>query len=473
MMFPGSIKGRLLLWIFLSVNALFAALGWCLHLELEKIVFESVDKMLHSNLQLVKGLVHTHDGKTLESEANEFMNGDYVTPRSGHYYKIFIDGKFETASFSLVDGSFNLAPGIPVGRNAKLQEWVYVSKGPDGEPLRVLRHDYVLMKKNVRILVAENLTASIGMINRLTNYFFVAMPVIIILIAMISLVIAEVSLRPLQKFAAVLETITHQNLEERIEEKKLAKELRRLAKQFNSLLARLHDAFEAEKHLIADAAHELKTPLAVIRAECDIALQKERAAEIYARSLREVREVSDDMLHQINDLLTLARLDSGMLTAALFQKISLNSCLEDAFRLAGPLAEKKNIKISVDLHDELIILGDKDSLTEAVLNLLENAVKYNHPGGFVAVEMNIRAGRAEIAVSDTGIGIGPAELERIFDRFYRSDAARGMDGTGLGLSIAKAVVSAHNGEITAASEPGAGSRFTLSLPLAGENDQIL
>jgi signal transduction histidine kinase len=177
------------------------------------------------------------------------------------------------------------------------------------------------------------------------------------------------------------------------------------------------------------------------------------------------------MLHQINDLLTLARLDSGMLAAVSFQDISLNSCLEDAFRLAGPLAEKKNVKISMDLHEELMVAGDKGSLTEAVLNLMENAVKYNHPGGFVAVELNSRAGRAEISVSDTGIGIGAAELERIFDRFYRSDAARGMDGTGLGLSIAKAVVAAHNGEIAASSEPGAGSRFTQSLPLAGQTGQ--
>jgi hypothetical protein len=466
MLLPRSIKGRLLLWMFVAVNGLFAALGWCLHQKLHDIAFDNVDKMLHSNLQLVKGLVHTHDGMTVECETEEFMKGDYVTPRSGHYYKIFIDGKFLTASFSLSDWHFNLTPGTPAARNEKLKEWFYLTTGPDSEPLRVVRHEYMFMDKLITLVAAEDITASLKMIERMTAYFLVAMPVIIVLIAMISWGIAEFSLRPLQHFSASLENITHQNLNQRIEEGGLAKELRRLARKFNSLLARLHDAFEAEKHLIADAAHELKTPLAVIRAECDVALQKERPVGSYVHSLQEIRAVSADMLHQINDLLTLARLDSGMLESAEFQEVSLNTCLEDAFNLAEPLAARKNIKISMELPDDLMIAGDKSSLTEAILNVLENAVKYNHPGGFIAVEMSRRGRRAEVVVSDTGIGISPADMERIFDRFYRSDAARSMDGTGLGLSITKAVVLAHNGEITAASEPGAGSRFTLSLPLA-------
>jgi heavy metal sensor kinase len=461
-----SIKGRLLLWMFCSVSIMFIGFGYALHLKLHYVVNDSLDKMLHSNLQLVKGLVHSHDSVTIECETEEFMKGDYVLPDSGHYYKVFIDGKLKTASYSLVDSSFELTPGLPVDQNAKLKEWVYLSIGPDGEPLRVIRHEYMFMGKLITLVVAEDMTASLQMIDRLANYFLVVMPVIIILIGIISLIIAEVSLRPLQKFSNALEQISHKNLEARIAEKGLAQELRRLAGTFNSLLARLQQAFEAEKNLLGDAAHELKTPLAVIKAECDIALQKTRTADEHAESLASVREVANGMLDQINGLLTLARLDSGMLDASVFQSVSLKSCIADAVRLAESLAKNKNVIISTRLNDEMIVQGDKDTLTEAILNLVENAVKYNHPGGFVAVELNQRDGRAEIAVSDTGIGISEEDRERIFNRFYRSAAARGgAEGTGLGLSIAKAVMQAHGGEISAAAQPSGGSRFVLTLPL--------
>jgi len=462
-----SIKTKLLVWIFCSVTVLFAGFGYALHFKLHYVVNDSLDKMLHANLQLVKGLVHTHDTVTVECEAEEFMKGDYVVPDSGHYYKVFVDGKLKTASYSLVDSSFDLTPGRPLEHDVKRNEWIYLSTGPDGEPLRVIRHEYMFLSKLITLVVAENMTSSIQLIDRLTSYVLIVLPVIIILIAMISLIIAELSLRPLQHFSEAIENISHKNLEARLTENGLALELRRLANKFNSLMERLQQAFEAEKNLLGDAAHELKTPLAVIRAECDIALQRTRTAEVYAQSLKEIRSVSDGMLDQVNGLLTLARLDSGMLDASVFQALSLNSCISDAVRLAEPLAKKKNILISTSLSDEIIAQGDKDTLTEALLNLVENAVKYNHLGGFVAVELNRREGMAEIVVSDTGIGISEEDRERIFDRFYRSAAARsGTDGTGLGLSIAKAVMQAHGGEIRAEAQAGGGSRFILTMPLA-------
>lgn len=462
-----SIKGRLLLWIFFSVAILFAGFGYALHLKLHYVVNDSLDKMLHANLQLVKGLVHTHDGVEISCETEEFMKGDYVMPDSGHYYKVFVDGKLKTASSSLVDSSFDLTPGQPVDHNPKRNEWIYFTNGPDSEPLRVIRHEYMFMGKLITLVVAEDMTASVQMIDRLVSYFLIVMPVIIVLIGMISLVIAEVSLRPLQKFSDALEQISHKNLEARIAENGLAQELRSLAGKFNSLLERLQKAFEAEKNLLGDAAHELKTPLAVIKAECDIALQKERPAAQHAASLRSVREVANGMLGQINGLLTLARLDSGLLDASAFQLISLTNCMKDAVLLAEPLAKKKNIAISSSFNGELIVQGDQDSLTEAVLNLVENAIKYNHPCGFIAVELNKRGSQAEIIVSDTGIGISEQDRERIFNRFYRSATARSsQEGTGLGLSIVQAIVQAHSGEITVEGQSTGGSRFTITLPLA-------
>ncbi len=463
-----SVKGRLLFWMFCSVTVLFTGFGYTLHHKLHYIVDDSLDKTLHANMQFVKGLVHSHDSVNIVCEGEEFIKGDYTQPDSGHYYKVFVDGKLNTASNSLVDSSFDLTPGQPIAHNTKLNEWIYVATGPDSEPLRVLRHEYMLLGKLITLVVAEDMTANLQMVDRLTKYFFIVMPVMVFLIALTSLIIAEISLRPLHKFSQALETISHKNLEERLQEKGQAKELRLLAEKFNSLMERLQQAFEAEKNLLGDAAHELKTPLAVIRTECDIALQRTRAAEEYAESLREIRSVSGTMLEQVTGLLTLARLDSGMLDASVFQPVSLNSCISDAMRLADPIAKKKNVLLSANLHEEASVRGDKDTLTEALLNLVENAVKYNHPGGFVAVELNRRDGEVEITVSDTGMGISEEDRHRIFDRFYRSATARtGTEGTGLGLSIAKAVMQAHGGGIRAEAQPGGGSRFVLTMPLAG------
>lgn len=464
-----SIKGRLLLWIFLSMTALFSSLGYALHFKLHYAVEDSLDRMLHANLQFVKGLIHTHDGKNIECESDEFIHGDYVIPDSGHYYKVFVGDSLLSVSTSLLDQDFNLTPGEPLSHDSRMQEWFYQLTGPNGEPLRSIRHEFIYMDTLVRIVVAEEISASLRMVHQLTSYFLLIAPVMITLIAVISLIIAELSLRPVQHFSAALERISHKNLDERIPAARQVKELRRLADKFNSLLARLQRAFEAEKNLLGDAAHELKTPLAVIKAECDIALQRERSAADHAASLRNVRNVVKGMLGQINSLLTLTRLDSGMLDASSFARISFTSCVEDAVLLAETLARKKNIVLSVSQHEELTVLGDKESLTEAALNLVENAVKYNHHGGFVAVSLTRRGNMATLSVSDTGIGISEEERERIFDRFYRAAAARSShDGSGLGLSIVQAVVRTHGGDITVAGQSGGGSRFTVTLPLADE-----
>ncbi len=466
MILVNSIKGRLLLWIFVSVTMLFAGFGYALHRKLHYVVEDSLDRMLHANLQFVKGLVHSHDGVTIECESNEFMQGDYMTPDSGHYYKVILDGELLAAADSLPDKNFNLTSGEPLEHHAKAKEWVYQTTGANGEPLRVLQHDFTFMDKSIRVEVAEDISENILMIHRLSNYFLIVTPVVVVLIALISVTIASLSLRPLKKFSAALEKISHKNLDVRLEEQTQVRELQRLAGKFNSLLARLHQAFEAEKNLLGDAAHELKTPLAVIKAECDIALSKSRAADQYAGSLKEVRTVADAMLEQINGLLILTRLDSGILDAGTFTQISLNSCVENAVWMAEPLAKQKNIAISIAQNSEMKVLGDKETLTEAVLNLVENAIKYNHPGGFVAVKLTKRANMAEIVVIDTGMGISEEDRERIFDRFYRSAAARNSEGSGLGLSIVRAIAQTHQGDVAVEAPPDGGSRFIFRLPLA-------
>ena len=236
------------------------------------------------------------------------------------------------------------------------------------------------------------------------------------------------------------------------------------------MLNRIQKAFEAEKRLISDASHELKTPVSVIKTHCDVILQKERTKEELLETLKTIKTVSENMGKLIKDLLSLARLDAGILSPANFKNISLNECIQQAIQLTAPLAEKKQVSIKTSLVDDINIIGDKDRITEAFLNIIENAVNYNKDNGVVEITTSANNNNVNISIKDTGIGIKGDDLERIFERFYRADASRSTEGTGLGLSIAKAIIEAHAGEIKAEGEFGKGSCFIITLPFSSSMD---
>lgn len=459
-----SIKGRLLLGIFLSSTTLLFIFGFSLHYKFREIIFNSVDRALHSKLQLVKGLMH-EDGNDIEFEVDEIVFGEYVIPRSGHYYQILVDGSIASASPSLVGETFNLTSDSLVSFNENTGEWIYDSIGPADEPIRIMRHDFEFHGKSISVRVGENIAESLAIMGKITNYFFIILPFMILLVGLVSFMVASLSLAPLKIFSASIEKISHKNLNKRIEGGNQVRELQGLAEAFNSLFERLQVAFESEKKLIADAAHELKTPLAVIKAQCNISLLKERTHEEYIDSLVEITAVSEAMQLQINNMLTLARLDSGILSSVDFYDVDLQTCIEDALRLIELLAQDKKLHISKKFHPGIIVRGDKGALTEAISNILDNAVRYNVQGGFVAVELSCDNNRAILTISDSGIGIKKEEIARIFDRFYRSETFRDTEGTGLGLSIALAVIKAHGGDITVRSEISVGSSFIVSLPM--------
>jgi signal transduction histidine kinase len=459
----GSIQGRLLLWIFLFGSGMVILLDVVLLHKFQKVAFQAVDNVLHSKLQIMKGLMHAH-GEYIEVELAEVSRGEYATSGSGHYYQIFIDNSLHLTSPSLQPPLFNLIHDKPEAHDEEAQEWMYRTTGPSGEPLLVLRNDITLQGKVVSIRIAETLAETVTMLSRLEQFFYLLTPFFILLIGIVGYLISSHALRPLTVFADALERITHKNLGKRIGPNGFAQELHVFAERFNSLLERLQTAFDAEKELIANAAHELKTPLAVIRAECDIALMKERSGEEYAESLREVRIVSETMLRQVNGMLTLARIDAGILSTT-FQPISLNWCLDNAVRLVTPLAKEHHIRITRKGEDEMTVVGDKDALTEAMSNLLENAIYYNHPEGSVSVTLQRCDDRILLTVQDTGIGVPEAELEQIFQKFYRSEAVKTIKGTGLGLSITKAIVLGHQGNIEVCNVKSGGACFTVTLPL--------
>ncbi len=470
----GSIRGRLLLWIFLSGAVMVLLLDFFLLHKFKEVAFHSVDNVLHSKLQIMKGLIHAH-GNYIEVELAEVARGEYSIPNSGHYYQVFINGNLYLTSPSLQPSLFNLISDTPESHDAEVQEWFYRTTGPNGEALLVLRNDLMIQDKEVSIRIAETLVETADLLSSLERFFCLLTPFFIFLIGLIGYFISSHALRPLTIFADALQGITPRNLGARIGPNGFASELHVFADRFNDLLERLQTAFEAEKDLIANAAHELKTPLAVIRAECDIALIKERTGEEYAESLREVRTVTDTMLRQVNGMLTLARIDADILSTT-FQPISLNQCQDNAVQLVAPLATEHDIRILQEKGDEVTVQGDKDALTEAITNLLENAVNYNRPKGSITVNLQRSDDWIKLTVQDTGIGIPEDELELIFNKFYRSDTVKPIKGTGLGLSITKAIVLGHQGKIKVHNVESGGVCFTITLPLydaTKEDDSLI
>lgn len=458
-----SIKGRLFFWFFTISSAIFIVAGLFVYYEIKKIVMGSIDKTLHSKIQIITGLLHEEHG-AIELEVTEIILGEYSIPRSGHYYKVITDEKVLAASPSLVDDNYDLTAGILEYQDRKTGERIFTSIGPDGEPIRVLQKDLDFFGRHFSIFVAESLRDSLNMIETFKRFLLILILTGTVTLSLGGLWVAGQSLRPIKRFSSRIETITHRNLNERIDAE--VEELAILADSFNEMLNRIRKAFEAEKRLISDASHELKTPVSVIKTHCDVILQKERTKEELLETMRTIKTVSENMGKIINDLLSIARLDSGILIPANFKKISLNECIRQAIELVIPLAEKRRVNITTSLTPDINILGDKDRIIEAFLNIIENAVNYNRDNGIVEIVAVIENKNVNISIKDTGIGIKKEDLDRIFERFYRSETVRNTEGTGLGLSISKAIIEAHGGMIEAKSEHDKGSCFTIKLPLS-------
>ncbi len=467
--FPGSLSGRLILWQATCATGILLLLLSFFYMELRNIVLGSIDESLHSKAQIFTGLLHAEHGK-VELELAEATAGHYVVPRSGHYYRVVGEegGELLAASPSLVDVRFHFAMNDRSSADRSEQGTRYFSSiGPAGEPVRVLQSTLVVAGKYFTLTLAESLASSLVIVDRFGTVLQVTLPLVIILLGLTSWYIIRKSLLPVRRFSDTIEAITHETLDQRIQPGSTVRELASLAESFNEMLDRLHRVFESQKRLVADASHELKTPLSVIKTQCDVTLFKERTPGKYAEALSTIRSEVVSLTRLVNDLLSLARLDAGMMPSTQVGPVSVAALAAHAVRMTEQAASNRRVRVSVNVADSLFVYGGTTPLEEALLNLVLNAITYNREGGAVEIcAADGGDGTVAITVCDTGIGIGHEEVVRIFERFYRADASRGSEGTGLGLSIVKAIVEAHGGTISVDSEKGKGSRFTMVLPIA-------
>jgi heavy metal sensor kinase len=280
--------------------------------------------------------------------------------------------------------------------------------------------------------------------------------------------ISKRALDPVDEISRAAQRISIENLANRLDVPETGDQLQRLTETLNQMFSRLEASVRRMKQFTADASHELRAPIALIRTTAEVAAQRRnRQANEYLEALDDILEESERTSQVVDSLMLLARADAGkeVLERAPADASSLSRA---AVEQGEKLARMRGLDFSASIPDEPVwVHADAEALRRAFLILIDNAAKYTPEGGSVRVDLSANDGFARLSVSDTGIGIAPADLPHIFDRFWRADKARSRShgGAGLGLSIAKWIAETHAGSITVESESGKGSVFSLNVPL--------
>jgi len=337
---------------------------------------------------------------------------------------------------------------------------------PSGQwGMRVVCNRVDIGSRSFAVAAAEpldDIAAELAVVRRV---LFFAAPLMILLAALGGYGLATRNLAPLGVMTRQARGIGGRNLEKRLEIGDAAEELAEMAASFNELLARLDQSFESMRRFVADASHELRTPISVIRGEADVALSHPRPVEEYRESLAVILDESRRLSRLVDDLLNLARADAGNVKLQV-QEFYLNDLLAECCRSVQALAAARSIRLECRTAGDVPFRGDEELLRRLIVNLLDNAIRYTPEQGSVTAALEASGHDLHIRVSDTGVGIAPEAAPHLFERFYRADKARTREGGGfgLGLAIVKWIAESHKGAVDLTSQPGAGSTFTVTLP---------
>ena len=287
----------------------------------------------------------------------------------------------------------------------------------------------------------------------------------VLLAGVASWFMARKALQPVAALGKAAGEIGVSQLHQRLPVRGTGDELDYLAVQFNETFARLEKAVEEMKQFTASISHELRTPLAVLRGEAEIALMQSSTTDQYRRVLASQLEEFEKLTRMINQLLTLARAESGEVAIA-HEPVDLSSMVRSISEQLEPVAASKNVNLSWHCEPGVIVSGDAGWIERIVLNLVDNAIKFTGSDGHVDVDVSQNGNHRTLVVKDDGLGIPPDSVPHIFERFYRADPSRSnrADGAGLGLSLVKWAVDQHHGSVDVETSPGTGSTFRVIFP---------
>jgi len=461
-----SIGMRLTLWyfaIFLLAQFVFGAGMW---LILRKNLYDIADAALEGQAADLQRFFATRPGEALP-QLQEELRQDYQIERSEDYLQIGAsDGNFIYRSQFLIEHPL---PQLSLGQ---LSKPLYENRNLGKEGFRILSERMEVDGRVFLVQIASSLDEENETLDGFRGYLLMFAPLLLLAASAVGYWLSHRALAPVDALARTARTISGHNLSQRLEQLHTGDELQRLSDTLNEMLARIETAFLRITQFTADASHELRTPVALIHTEAELALRRSRNESEYREALRHILLEADRTARLIEELLTLARADSGA-EGLDFQAIDLLATLRESASKWKQVAAVRNLQFDEHLEvSRLPVMGDENALRRLVDILLDNAFKYTPPPGKVTLSAEEKLGRIAIRVEDTGIGIPYEDQARIFERFYRVDKARSRElgGAGLGLAIAQWIVQVHKGSIEVMSEPGKGSLFCVELPSASPDN---
>ncbi len=457
----GSIAIRLTAWYTLLSVVLIASAGGILYWVAVNHLREEDDKLLAAKLAEVRAvlLLHHDDYAALREEVEQ----EATTFRGIHLRVLNGQGDIiaESPVSGVTDDGNTPFTGVQLPADEHGRDWV----AGDGKPYRMMSASFE---------TGSRYTVNAAMSLLKDEQFLVAYRSTLLLVVAFVLVVAIVTgyfiarrgLQPASRLAAIVDDLGAGHLHRRVGDEVWPAELRRLATNFDHLLARLEDSFVRISRFSADIAHELRTPLHVLRGEAEIVLSRERSPGDYRACIESAVDEYERLSHLVNGLLFLASTEQPDKQLEK-QSLDLAQEIEAVCAFYQAMADELGITLVCGGNGHMAV-ADSSLLRRALGNIVANALRHTPDGGRVTVEaQTTRNHTVNISVSDTGCGIAPEYMPRIFDRFYRIDGARSRQGqsAGLGLAIVRSIMQLHNGSVSIDSESGQGTTVTLTFPI--------
>ncbi|HEY0605243.1 MAG TPA: heavy metal sensor histidine kinase [Herpetosiphonaceae bacterium] len=428
------------------------------YVALSRSLAEADDDALQNLALLLDSSISTRGGKLRIDDSNQTAKGH------DRFVRLYNNDGEAVFDNSTIVGEVALIPGGLL--QAKQGRERFETVAVEDQHFRVLS---VPIQRNDEIKgvlqVAQLLDEAEQTLDRLLLILATTIPVMLVVASWGGAFLAGRALLPIDRLTRAAQRISAHDLSERLGAPARNDELGRLSLTFDSMIARLERAFRQQRQFTADASHELRTPLTALRGQIEVALSQPRSTAEYRSVLESALSQTERMSRLVSSLLTLARADAATLPLH-YESLDLADLVTDVAEQMQPLADERKVRLEVHA-DSVPLLIDQDRLLQVLLNLLDNALNHTPAGGSVSIACSAQDKHALVTVRDTGMGIAAEHLPHIFDRFYRVDTARSRErgGTGLGLAIAQMLIEAHGGLLSVESEPGAGSTFTIRLPL--------
>lgn len=455
-----SVHTRLTLWYAGALLAILVFISGLSYWLLARSLAQDVDRSLVTLAQVVRDAPRG-DG----FEEAEWWVRELLDPEHQLFQLLGPDGRLRSRSWRLRDDRLPLSAE---GRQRVVAgQATFETVLLHGERIRVVALPVLRNGRLIEVVqVGMPLAPTERTLQRWLEALLVLVPLGVGLAAAGGRVLARAALRPVDEMSQSARRIDAEALARRITIRGTGDELDRLAETLNGMLARLENTFGEMRRFSADAAHELRTPLTALKGTLEVALRAERSGAEYRAALASALEEVDRLVRLAEDLLLLSRATAGPDSPR--ARVELETLALDVAEVGTRLAKDRGVTVRVGALAPLAVLGDGSALRRAVLNLVENGVKYTPVGGRVELSVTAADGEAVLAVEDTGPGIDAADVTRIFEPFVRLDAARSREsgGSGLGLAIARSIVVAHRGTLGVERPAAGGSRFTIRLPLA-------